>query len=128
MNAKQLKHNNSLARWAVLLRECKESGLPVKEWLVQNNIPKDTYYYWKRELEKAYVNEVVPKFVALPVQSEIPTVAPVTPLPQIAQVVQHETEASRQTPAAVIKMGNNSIELYDTSSEVLRTILEALHA
>ncbi len=31
MNAKQIKRSNSLARWAVPLKECKESGLQVRE-------------------------------------------------------------------------------------------------
>lgn len=129
MNAKQLKRNNSLARWAVLLKECKESGLQVREWLAQNNIPKDTYYYWKRELEKAYVNEVVPKFVALPVQAEAATTAQAPQLPQVAQVVQHEKEVTKPSPAAVIRIGSNSIELYDTANEtLLRAVMEALHA
>ncbi len=46
MNAKQIKRNNSLARWAVLLKECKESGLQVREWLAQT-------------LRKNYINPAI---------------------------------------------------------------------
>ena len=38
---KQLK----LQHWATLIQEYNDSGLKLKDWLCENNLSKDQYYY-----------------------------------------------------------------------------------
>lgn len=42
-----------LANWIAVVRECKNSGMKTKYWLAENNILKDQYYYWFRQLRNA---------------------------------------------------------------------------
>ena len=42
-----------LANWTAIVKECKNSGMKTKDWLVENNISKDQNYYWFRQLRNA---------------------------------------------------------------------------
>ena len=39
------------------------SGLKVKDWCMQNNISKDTYYYWLKKLREAACDTIETNFV-----------------------------------------------------------------
>lgn len=45
-------HEAKLALWTERIRECKASGLTVKEWCRQNGLGDKSYYYWMRKIKK----------------------------------------------------------------------------
>jgi Tfp pilus assembly pilus retraction ATPase PilT len=34
-----------LETWTAIIQECRNSGMKTKDWLAENNISKDQYYY-----------------------------------------------------------------------------------
>ena len=53
-----------MQNWAVLIQECRASGLTNKEFCRQHGISEKSYYYWLRKL-RDYVAETVPQIVPL---------------------------------------------------------------
>ena len=51
-----------------MVQECISSGLKVKDWCLQNNISKDSYYYWLRKLREAACDSIETSFVRVPDQ------------------------------------------------------------
>ena len=35
-----------LETWTAIVQECRDSGMKTEDWLAENNISKDQYYYW----------------------------------------------------------------------------------
>ena len=50
MNANEAKHEARVRGWRERVRECRSSGLSVKEWCAGHGINKATYYRWEREI------------------------------------------------------------------------------
>ena len=53
-----------MQNWAVLIQECRSSGLTNKEFCRQHGISEKSYYYWLRKL-RDHVAETVPQIVPL---------------------------------------------------------------
>ena len=59
-----------LATWIAIIQECRNSGMKTKDWLAENNISKDQYYYWFKQLRlAAYMQSSGPQ-PELPVETE----------------------------------------------------------
>lgn len=39
-----------MANWAAIIKQRNKSGLSVKQWCSENNIPEGAYYYWLKKL------------------------------------------------------------------------------
>ncbi len=65
MSSKALIHQVKLNEWASLLADQKASGLTVEDWCLQNNVSKDQYFYWKRQLKDELVTKALPEIVPL---------------------------------------------------------------
>lgn len=50
MNSSTLKHQAKLQEWAMIVQECRTSGLSVRRWCREKGITAATYYRWKQEL------------------------------------------------------------------------------
>ena len=68
MNTKLVEKEVKLSQWRALIQECMSSGLKVKDWCMQNNISKDTYYYWLKKLREAACDSIETNFVRVPEQ------------------------------------------------------------
>ena len=53
-----------MQNWAVVIQECRTSGLTNKEFCRQRGISEKSYYYWLRKL-RDHVAEAVPQIVPL---------------------------------------------------------------
>jgi len=42
--------SKSFQPWITMIEEAEASELGVQEWLIQHNITKNSYYYWKKKL------------------------------------------------------------------------------
>ena len=42
-----------LETWTAIVQECRDSGMKTEDWLAENNISKDQYYYWFKQLRLA---------------------------------------------------------------------------
>lgn len=63
-----------LATWTAIIQECRNSGMKTKDWLAENNISKDQYYYWFKQLRLAACMQSSGSQPELPVESEKPQI------------------------------------------------------
>lgn len=55
MDMRTLSHQATLSKWGELIKECRNSGKPVRTWCAENQISPGKYYYWLKVLR----NEVL---------------------------------------------------------------------
>ena len=48
-----------LETWTAIIQECRNSGMKTKDWLAENNISKDQYYYWFKQLRLTVVGTLL---------------------------------------------------------------------
>ena len=87
MNSLTAEKRYQFAKWAEIIKSCKSSGMQVSEWLKQNNISKDQYYYWQRKLKDACLESLQAEqstFVELPV--EVPQICEHKPVVKKATI------------------------------------------
>ena len=111
-----------LANWAAIVRECKTSGMKTKDWLAENNISKDQYYYWFRQLRNAAC--------AQNTESQIMPIAD-QEKPQIVRVdcsdYQNDCALENGNSTIQIKRGSISIEINGSADPAaVRSIMEGL--
>ena len=51
--------------WAMLIRECNNSGLTKREFCRQRGISEKSYYYWLRKFRSQMAETAVPQLVQL---------------------------------------------------------------
>ena len=61
MGVQAMKHATLLQEWSSKIAECRSSGMSVRAWCAEHEIPIKTYYYW----EKKFVTEAIQQ-VSLP--------------------------------------------------------------
>ena len=52
-------------QWALVIKECADSGLTNKEYCRQHGISEKSYYYWLRKLRKQVCEQTAPQIVAI---------------------------------------------------------------
>ena len=52
-------------QWALVIKECADSGLTNKEYCRQHGISEKSYYYWLRKLRKQVCEQAAPQIVAI---------------------------------------------------------------
>jgi len=128
MNSLKAEKRFRLNKWAEIIRECKTSGIKVSEWLAQNNISKDQYYYWQRKVKDACLESMQMKqatFVELP--ADIPASNT-----QVSIRKAHIKPKAKQVditpmPAATLKLNCVALDIYDNASpEFIKNMLEAI--
>lgn len=73
MRLTEAERQLKLQQWATLIKEYNDSGLKLKDWLCENNLTKDQYYYWRNQLkEDDYLNSVKAFFVMQDTYKEFP--------------------------------------------------------
>ena len=111
MTSIELKHQARLQEWAGAIRDCRSSGLSVRQWCRERGTTPTTYYRWERELLS-----VASTAKAL---SETPAVA-FAELPVPKQVCCNTTERS-----ATLRIGNASLDIYPScDTEQMKKLVE----
>ena len=123
MNSTKIQHQYSLEKWADIIRQQQASGLTIKQWITENNIRRDAFFYWKRKLKDTVLDTVASSgFVELPVapiqSRDVPVVKLVQPTPPTGGPV--ETVATMNIGASVINIYGNA------SQEFLKNLLGAV--
>ena len=113
MTSIELKHQARLQEWAGAIRDCRSSGLSVRQWCRERGTTPTTYYRWERELLS-----VASRTKALP---ETPAIA-FAELPAPKQACCNAAERS-----ATLHVDNVSIDIYpQCGAEQLKTLVEIL--
>lgn len=100
---KVVAHNTLLQEWAKLVKECRSSGLSVKEWCKENNVGLSTFYTWQKRVFNAVSTQVQQTSVnSGPVFAEIPKELP--------------AKVSNTNVAATVRVGEICIDFYENAS------------
>jgi len=114
------KHKVQLQRWKELIQDRMNSNLKIMEWCEKNNVSKDAYYYWLKQIRieavagtkfnKSAISETNSFVEIQPVRSSVVASAPIN-----------------SRPSAIIRRNSLEIELFDdTSLAFLRKLMEAV--
>ncbi len=116
------KRKVQLMRWKALIQDRMNSNLKILEWCKQNNVGKDAYYYWLKQIRIEAVAEANSKFNK-PVISESNSFVEIQPV--TSSVVASASISSR--PSAIIHRNGLEIELFnDASQTFIRNVMEAV--
>ena len=114
------KHQVQLQRWKALIQDRMNSNLKIMEWCEQNNVSKDAYYYWLKQIRIEAVAEVK---VKRPVISESNSFVEIQPT--ASSVVASAPIRSR--PSAIIRGNGLEIELFDDAAPTfIRMLMETV--
>ena len=53
MNAKNMKREYNLKQWHLIVQDCRNSGMKVDDWCKQNDVNRNSYYYWYKKIREA---------------------------------------------------------------------------
>lgn len=105
--AKKLTNKYRLEQWVALIRERIDSGKPVNKWCAENNISRDSYYYWLRKLKLAAAREK-----ALIDTPNSPDIVPLLP-------PQPEYGANDSGTAIILRVNGITLEIQECASDVI---------
>lgn len=127
----QCTHEIRTAQWKKIIHNCqhRSSGKSIKQWLEENGILEQSYYYWQRKFRNEAYNQIEES--SLPVVSDTNnTVSFVEVSAPVHQEIPLEYNTETIKPVAVIKTTTMSIAISnDISDQLLSKILqEVSHA
>ncbi len=130
----QITHDVRSSQWLEIITQCQNrpEGTTAKQWMADNGISEQSYYYWLRKFRKQACSQMTETSTAISVGNEISfaevSISPKQSANIAAFTLENSVEAIR--PVAVIKNANISIALTNEISEGLlsRILLEAAHA
>jgi len=111
MDTRLVAKEKQLETWAKIIHECKNSGMKTKDWLVENNISRDQYYYWLRLVrEQAYLQakteETGNQVVKIEYEEPIP-------------------ETATSSDMIIVKLGRIQLEIpSNTCPDTIRVLME----
>ena len=127
MSTRSIIHQASLNEWVSRIKEQKASGLSVSEWCRQNNLSKDKYFYWKRQIKNEVVEQSLPDIVPMAIPSAASQLASYSTASPVG--FENCTSCATFTPTsnARILINGISIEIDSTASESFsRSLIKAV--
>lgn len=114
----KITHEIRLKQWASIIRECRNSGMTVKAWCLENNVNNKQFYYWQHRVrEETYkaIEKYEPNKPANFVQLPVPA------------FVDSSENPTSFTADMIVHIGNNVLELSNTvSEELLSKVLKVM--
>ena len=95
-----------LKQWSELIEAANRSGQSRKEWLKENGISKDAFYYWQRKVRRYYAEE----------NGLMPAVGNTDKVSLVEVPLARPTSGITAGPAAVIRIGNMAVEISPNAS------------
>ena len=95
-----------LKQWCELIEAANSSGQPRKEWLQENGISKDTFYYWQRKVRRYYAEQ----------NGLVPAVANTDKVSLVEVPMARPATGMAVTAAAVIRIGSIAVEISPNAS------------
>ena len=116
------KHKVQLQRWKVLIQDRMNSNLKILEWCKQNNVSKDAYYYWLKQIRIEAIAEANSKFNKQSIieSNSFVEIQPVAPSVLASAPIRSRT-------SAIIRDNCLEIELLDDASPTfIRKLMEVI--
>lgn len=111
----KITHEMRLTKWASIVSTCRNSGMNIRSWCIENNVSEKQFHYWQRRVRgelletfKKTKAEASPLFVQLPAPDS-------------------SIESSPFKADIVIHSGNSTLEISNSASEeLLSKVLKVL--
>lgn len=142
MELNEAKHQAKLEEWRAKVYDCRNSGIPVRQWCLERDISFSTYYRWQRAVWKSERVQAAFQEMANEQNNGL-QIAEIT-LPAVVEQNQQETtikpfnhatencptvQQSREQPIAVIRKGKLSCEIRNgIDPEILRQIMRLVNS
>ena len=153
---RSVKHDQRFSYWIEKVRECRKSGLTVKEWCLQNGCNPSTYYKWQRLIFQGFqensVSETVctvadtasnctdivsattndcTHTVSLTARKSTGTVSDIVLKPKFAALkMSNEAAPARNgspSVALIIKSADMEVEIFSSASaDLIESVIKAL--
>ena len=119
------KQDYLLSKWKLLIEDRINSGMKVVDWCNANGYTKHAYYYWLAKLRKNNYSEAVN---SLPIPTASNNTGSLVEIPLPSRHSSLQDVSANESPAAIIRKGEVSIELYSCSDPLLiKQLIEALN-
>jgi len=116
------KQKVQLMRWKALIQDRMNSDLKILEWCKQNNVSKDSYYYWLKQIRIEALAEANSKYNK-PVISESNSFVEIQPVTSSV----FASASIGSGPSAIIRRNGLEIEFFnDASQTIIRNVMEAV--
>ena len=114
---KSAKHEILKEQWKEMIKDHKESGLPIRKWCEQNHISHGQYYYWLKIIRE----DALIKAGTLAVTGQ-------TQFVEIKeQKNNNPTYSNNQECCAILRSNGNEIEIFNGANpNTLEAILKIL--
>lgn len=117
MNTRQVTHQYRLSHWSPIIRDCKNSGMTVKDWCIKNDVNEKRYYYWQRRIREELSHSLPEKVL----DAQPPRFVPIT----TKSNTDHITSSFK--PDLVLNYGTIKLEIANSiSPELLNEMLKVL--
>jgi len=127
----QCTHDIRFAHWKSIIQNCQQrpAGQSVRQWLEENDILEQSYYYWQRKFRNEAYDQVN-KSCLPSIQDTNKAVSFVEISAPVHQDVSADCNSDVSKPVAVIKTATMSISISnDIPEQLLSKILqEVAHA
>ena len=50
------KSSENILKWKERIQQQKDSGLSIKNWCEQNQLPRQSYFYWRKKISTQLLN------------------------------------------------------------------------
>ena len=113
----QIKNELLMKEWAAMVRECRSSGLTVKEWCMNNGVNIKTYYYRLKRVRNFICDNKLENNMS---NNNLPVHHDIVPVPM-------ESRPNNDTQQIKITTANISVELPATiQPQLLKAAIEGL--
>lgn len=115
MNAKNMKTEYNLKQWQLIIQDCHNSGMKVNDWCKQNDVNRNSYYYWYRRVRDAACEALA--------ENKVTVSSSFAPIPMnVIESIDNGYQGN-----LTISIGKAKIEVTEnTSPDILRMVLEVL--
>ena len=109
-----------LQMWQQRINEFQSSGMHLKDWLEQNNITRDTYYYWLRKCRAAVADKL---------PAELKSQMPVAEDSFTFKKLEVQAPLPDLQPAVIIRLPNATLEVVNGAmQQTVEAVLLALRS
>jgi len=115
MNTRKATNQIRIKHWAEIIHQCQSSGIPAKEWIAQNNISRDAYYYWLHKVKLAAL-EQTSSTTMVEIPSSAETIESITSAPC-------KSTSYNSNPEMVIHFDKLTVDVMPEASQRLLQIL-----
>jgi len=105
--AKKLTCKYRLEQWAAIIQDRISSGKQVEQWCKENNLSRDSYYYWLRKVKLAAVQKNT--ITETPLLPKVVPLVPTLPAP----------ENKSPGTAIIIRVNGITLEIQDNASDAI---------